>query len=267
MPIIFKATTHEAHTIKSCVDLLQNNIKTACFEIDETGIGLRMIGQARKVLISLHLERENFTVYKFKAREKMFIGLNLTHFYKMIRSIKKKDSLQLFLESTSMSDLGIRHIHNENNRVTTSFVKIQHIQNIEIDLPEGYTKHVIIPSSDYTKMIKDMAHIDGMIGVKSSKNFHIQFSCAAKGVMTRVVDFGEIDDDDSDDEEEKYEEEFDTDQLSRITKIAGLGTNMQVFVKEGLPLMFRSNVGGLGKIAIYIKSKKMIEQESCEVEE
>jgi proliferating cell nuclear antigen PCNA len=267
MPIIFKATTHEAHTIKSCADLLQNNIKTACFEIDNNGIKLCMIGQHRKVLINLHLERENFTLYKFKAQESMFIGLNLSQFYKMLRSIKKKDSLQLYLDSDEPNDLCIKHIPNENNRITTSFIKIQHIQNIQISLPEGYRKHIIIPSSDFTKMIKDMACIDGVIGVKSAKSFHIQFVCANKGVVNRQVDLGEVDEDDSDDDDDVYDEEFDRDQLSRVTKIAGLGINMQIFVQEGLPLMFRSNVGSLGKISIYIKSKKMIEKESCELEE
>lgn len=265
--IIFRATTHEAHTIKSLADLLQNNIKTACFEINEDGIRLCMIGQHRKVLINLFLEKENFTLYKFRARETMWIGLNLSHFYKMLRSIKKKDALQLFLDSKNPNDLGIKHIPNENNRVTTSNIKIQHIQNIQVLLPEGYRKYVIIPSSDYTKMIKDMAHIDGVIGVKSAKSFHIQFVCSNKGVMNRIVDFGEEDEEDSDDEENEYDEEFERDQLSRITKIAGLGTNMQIFVKENLPLLLRSNVGGLGKISIYIKSKKMVEQESCNVED
>ena len=38
MPIIFKAKTNSAYTIKILAELLQNNIKTACFEVDENGI-------------------------------------------------------------------------------------------------------------------------------------------------------------------------------------------------------------------------------------
>ena len=36
---------------------------------------------------------------------------------------------------------------------------------------------------------------------------------------------------------------------------------MQIFCRE-LPLLFRSNVGNLGKVNIYIKSKAQIEQEN-----
>ena len=43
MTIIFKAKTNSAYTIKIMAELLQNNIKTACFEIDENLIKLRMM--------------------------------------------------------------------------------------------------------------------------------------------------------------------------------------------------------------------------------
>jgi len=36
---------------------------------------------------------------------------------------------------------------------------------------------------------------------------------------------------------------------------------MQIFQKEGLPLLFKSSVGTLGKISIYVKTKQQIEEE------
>ena len=97
MVVIFKAKTHCAYTIKIFAELLQNNIKTACFEIDETGIKLCMMDHHRTVLIQVDLESEKFILYKFKAKEKQFLGVNLNHFHKMLKSIKKKDSMQLFI--------------------------------------------------------------------------------------------------------------------------------------------------------------------------
>ena len=65
---------------------------------------------------------------------------------------------------------------------------------------------------------------------------------------------------DEEDEEEiiDYEDTFNTEQLARIVKIAGLGNNIQLFVGDNLPMLFRTNVGGLGKISIYVKSKSLI---------
>jgi len=59
----------------------------------------------------------------------------------------------------------------------------------------------------------------------------------------------------------EYLEDFDTEQLSRIIKISGLSNTMQIFPKEELPLCFRTNIGSLGKLSIFIKSKKQIEFE------
>ena len=54
----------------------------------------------------------------------------------MIRTIKKKDSIQLSIFDDKKNDLNIKVIPKENNRVTTSVIKIQSIQNMKIDLPK-----------------------------------------------------------------------------------------------------------------------------------
>ena len=61
-----------------------------------------------------------------------------------------------------------------------------------------------------------------------------------------------------------YKEDFNTETLSRISKLAGLSTNIQIF--PGKPLYFKSNIGNLGEINIYIKSKDQIEKDSCNVD-
>lgn len=269
MTVIFKAKTHCAYTIKILAELLQNNIKTACFEIDESGIKLSMMDHHETILIKLSLESENFTFYKFRLKEKKFLGINLNHFHRMLKSIKKKDSLQLFINDDNPNDLGIKVIPKENNRITTSFVKIQEKQNISIEVPTGYGKPVIVPSTEYQKMCKDMAHIGNVIHV-TSKNFHIKFICNAGGVMKRHVEFGEMGDSDDDEEEDEkvgeYNDDFDTEQLSRITKMSGLASNIQIYPKKMGPLLFKSSVGSLGKISIYIKSRDQIEKDKHAIE-
>lgn len=269
--IFFKAKTREGHCMKVMAELLQNNIKTAYFQIDEVGISLCMMDTHRTILINMDLDANNFTVYKYKRDEKMFIGINLTHFHKMLKSIKKRDSIELFIDDETPTDLGIKVIPKENNRTTTSYIKIQEIQNLKIQIPEGYGKPIIVPSGEFQKMCKGMAHIGTSILI-TAKAFQIQFACDAGGVMKRVTDFGESDDSDSDsddekDEKDKYTDEFNTEQLMRITKMAGLSQNIQIFPKEGLPLLFKSSIGMLGSISIYIKSKTLLSKESQIIED
>ena len=42
---------------------------------------------------------------------------------------------------------------------------------------------------------------------------------------------------------------------------------MQIFPKEGLPLLFKSSIGNLGKISIYVKSKEQIDDDNAVVSE
>jgi len=229
-----------------------------------------MMDNNRIILVDLELDSDKFSVYKYKLPNKMSIGINLNHFHKMLKSIKKRDSIQLYIDDTSPTDLGIKVIPKENNRITTSFIKIQTIQNLDIDLPEGYGRPVIVPSGEFQKMCKGLTHISNITHI-TSKGFLIRFASDAGGVMKRYTEFGETEDSDADSDdgvgdEPEYNEEFDTEQLTRITKIAGLSNTMQIYPKSDKALLIRSDIGNIGRISIYIKSKSLVETESHAVE-
>jgi len=268
MSFLLKCKTGEAYFIKVLAELLTNNIKTGCFEVNDIGLHLKMFDHHRKTLVDLQLLAENFSLYKFKNSNKISMGLNLNHFHKMLKSIKKKDSLQLFIDSSNLNELSIKTIPKENTRITTSGIKIQTVQNLEIDIPTGYSKPVIVPSTEFQKMCKDLSSIGSTNITVKAKEFHIEFIADADGILKRKVVFGENEDVESDDEEENiinYQATFATDQLSRITKLSGLSNTMQIFpASNNLPLLFRSSIGSLGKISIFVKSKELVEQEqSC----
>jgi proliferating cell nuclear antigen len=257
---LLKVQTAEGYTIKMLADLLQNNIKTACLLVSEKNIKLTMYNSVRSVCFSFTLEAENFQIYKFKSVNSLYLGLNLSHFYKMIKSIKKKDSIILFIDEAHPSDLGIKVIPKENNRITTSYIKIQNIQNLDIALPTGYNNPIIVQSNEFQKMCKDMAAISQSVKVTAHK-YNIKFFSDAGSVYSREVSFGEMDSDSDEEEDEEfelYEDEFNMESFSKIVKLAGLGNNIQLFAKKNLPMHFKSTVGQLGKISIYIKSKNLI---------
>ena len=130
MTVIFKVKSQEAYIIKILAELLANNIKTGCFEIDVNGISLCMMDHHRKILIDLKLFANKFSTYKFNSK-KMFLGINLNHLHKMLKSVKKKDSIELFIDDTSPNDLGIKVIPkdtvqidaNRGNVLTFNYIK------------------------------------------------------------------------------------------------------------------------------------------------
>ena len=148
MTNIFKAQTGDGYNIKVLIDLLQCNIKIGNFKISKEGIKLRMIDTQKKILINLILNSKNFQIYKYKLENEICIGVNLLHLYKMLNSIKKKDSIQLFINEDK-EHLGIKVMPRDNDRVTTSYINTHLIQNLDIRLPKGYTQNIMISSSEY----------------------------------------------------------------------------------------------------------------------
>jgi hypothetical protein len=86
----------------------------------------------------------------------------------------------------------------------------------------------------------------------------IRFANNDNGTMQQSTEFGTLDDDDV----VNYEEEYETEQLSKITKLSGLNTSIQIFTEQSQPILFKTDVGKLGEISVFLKSKNMKESES-----
>jgi len=274
MTIIFKAKTVNGYCMKILSELFQHNLKTAFFRINAQGIFLRMMDPKRRILIDLVLKANKFNFYKFKSpEENLFVGINLTSLHKTMKTIKKNDSVVWKIEGARPNNLIIRVIPKENpTRISESIIKIQDAQHLVLDLPDGYGKSVNLPSSDFQKSYKDVSSVGSNFINITSKGFQIKFSSGENSLIPKSVSFGEAeetdDDSDSEDEEETpYNQNYETDQLSKITKISSLGPHMQIYARSGLPLLFKTSVGHIGRISIYLRSKEQIEREKEESED
>lgn len=260
---LFRAKTNDAYIIKILIELLHNNIKTGCFEITQEGIHFCMADSNRRTLIHIQLYQKDFNV--FSLQQPMNLGLNVNHFYKMLKSIKKKDSLVLFITDDRPTELGIQIIPKDHSRLTISYVRIQNIQNLEIMLPEPYHHSILVSASEFAKMCKDMFNISNTITV-SANRWNVRFVCNLGSVYSRQVILGETENEHSailasSAPVYTFNDDFDAEQLSRIMKISGLSSNLNIHCEKQMPMMIRSKIGNLGVISIYIKSRQQIEEE------
>lgn len=262
---LFRCKTTDAYIFKILTELLHNVIKIACFDITPKNITLRMMDSNRRTLIDIVLNASNFNFYYFAEDiegQVLNIGLNMNHFYKMLKSIKKRDQLVLFIEEKQSLDLGIQIVPKDHSRLTISYVKIQNIQNLEIALPDKYEHSILVSSNEFCKMCKDMFNMSNTINI-SAKKYIIGFLCNVGSVYSRQVYLGDTEAqkliENSDNE---FSEDFDTEQLSRILKIAGLHVNINIHCQKDMPLLMTSKIGIIGDIQIYIKSKKQLDCET-----
>ncbi len=252
--IIFKAKTFEGHNIKILIELLQHIVKIACIEITAEGMFFKMMDSERKICVDIKLNRDNFNTYHIT--ETKFLGINLPHFYQILRQIKIKDTITLSIDDQMPSKLNIVIDPQEQLRITRSSIYIQSIQNIDIQKPDGYGKSVIISASEYQRNIKDMANISPTITVSSREN-SVMFSSHSQNIISRDIIFGEVDDD----TDIQFTDDYNVEQFIRIVKISGLCKMIQVYCCKNLPLLFKCNIGQLGQMSIYIKSKQQLKND------
>jgi len=258
---LFRCKTDNAFQFKILSELLSNILNVGFFEISKTGISISMFDQPRKTMISIQLEAENFQTYVLNSKESLHIGMNTSHFHKMLKSLKKKDFIELSIESENLSELIIKTIPKEHNRVTVSGVKIQSAQNLDVVKPVGYTKSIIIQSSDFSKMIKDLSVVSSDTFTISNTDDSIKFSADSDGIVKRDVTFGNGNDTSSSVYENVFAFAFE--QLERISKISSLSNSVYVYpCTTDLPLHIRSTIGSIGTLSIFIKSNEMLNNEN-----
>ena len=259
----FHIKTQEGYVIKVLSELLHNNIKVGCFEITKDGMFFRMTDTHNRLCINIVLHAENFEIFQVtmpSSDSNILIGINLAHLRKMLRPVKKKETIEFIKTSEESDELCIRISSKEmNGETTTSNIKIQEMQIIDLQLPTGYDDYISIPTSKYQKMCKDMETISQNIKIESNRKM-IRFTSIMEGVYSRSIEFGTQSSDPI-----TYLQHFESEQLNNLGRISGLGattsSNIQVFTKPSLPILLRTNIGTLGKIGIYIKSKEQVEDE------
>lgn len=270
MTYIFRCKTHDAYIIKNLIELLQNNIKIGCFEITSLGIHLRMMDSNRRLLIDVDMDASKFYHFYYNSKYPqniLHVGVNLNHLYKLLKSIKKKDSIHLFITETDPTNLGIQIISKDKSPpiTTASFIKIQSIQNLEIRLPDDYPDSILISTSGFSKMCKDMITISNTMSINVFQHY-VKFFSNIGNIYSREVILGDTDDEQSNSKEDLspvYMEEFDTEIFLRIAKLCGLSHNMHIMYNKELSLKLKSSIGNMGNIMIFIKNRSQIAEMSA----
>ena len=176
----------------------------------------------------------------------------------MLKSIKKKDIVEFFMKEEDINQMHIKTIPKDYNRTTVSSISVQLAQNINVTEPDNYNKSIIVQSSDFNKMTKDISLIgSGNISIKHHEGM-LYFSADADGIMKREVIFGQKEDSN----ENIYESSFSSERFEKITKISSLNDILHIYTaNKDLPIKLKTNIGNLGVLKIYIKSNEIIKKE------
>jgi proliferating cell nuclear antigen PCNA len=256
--------TREGFNIKLLSEYMSNTIKFPPFTVNEKGLFLRATDQSSELLNDVVLEKDNFVI--FKCPKPLHFIVNSAHLYRLLKTIKKKDSVTLFINEKHPLQLGICVEQNDKKSgKDTTYINITYNQPEEIELPDGYTDPIIVSNQEFQKLKKLHSIGNELIAsVNGEKKSHIKFYANGKHLFSRKITLGENEDEDEEDDDEKDQatliQTFNTHYITQLTKCAGQNSgNVQIYFDEELPMQIKIKIGTLGVLTVYIKCKELIE--------
>lgn len=90
---IFHLWTSKTQPIKYLTELLKDLLTDGNLECNADGIKLLSIDSGRTVLIHMKLFKDGFE--DFKCEQPVILGINLEHFFRIIKNLENQDTLKL----------------------------------------------------------------------------------------------------------------------------------------------------------------------------
>jgi proliferating cell nuclear antigen len=232
--------------------LLETNIT---FEPD--GIRIINMDKSHTILAHLHLAAQNFEFYECK-KEKIIIGVNMFHLFKLINSIDNDDTLTIYIENNDYADgivshLALRFENGNIKQCKTQKLKLIEPEQDELEVPDVKFSSIInLPSADFQKIIRDLSCISDKLEIKSVGN-ELIFKCQGQ-FASAEIHRAEADESMKfilkQDSSKVIQGEFSLKNLGYFIKCTNLCPQIEVYLENDLPLVVKYNVASLGEIKL-----------------
>ena len=232
--------------------LLETNIT---FEPD--GIRIINMDKSHTILAHLYLAAQNFEFYECK-KEKIIIGVNMFHLFKLINSIDNDDTLTIYIENEDYYDgivsfLGLRFENGDIKQCKTQKLRLIEPDTDEFEEPDVQFSSIInLPSSDFQKIIRDLSCISDRLEIESVGN-ELIFRCEgqfATAEVKREESNGGMEFIEKQDSSKIIQGEFSLKNLGYFIKCTNLCSQIEMYLENDLPLVVKYYVASLGSIKL-----------------
>lgn len=249
---LFEVKTIKSGAFRTLIEALKEPLTDVNWEFTPKGISVLSMDNAHIVLVNLHLDAEQFEEYY--CNKNYTVGINMSNFFKIIKSLTNSDTLTLFLEKNDETRLGIKIENGEKN---SKIIFKMNTLDINIDKPhipnEQFSSHITMPSVDFQKICRDMRVISDKVEIKCVGN---QLSFKAVGDFAEqetIIIQNQIDNKGECAIIKSYDDTifqglYILEQLVSFTKCTNLCNTVQIFMKNDFPLVIRYKVSCLGEI-------------------
>ena len=232
--------------------LLETNIS---FQPD--GIRIINMDKSHTILVHLYLAASNFEFYECK-KDKIIIGVNMFHLFKLINSIDNDDTLSIYIENNDyydgiVSHLALKFENGDIKQCKTQKLKLIEPEQDELEVPDVKFSSIInLPSADFQKIIRDLSCISDKLEIKSVGS-ELIFKCQGQ-FASAEIHRAEADESMKfilkQDSSKVIQGEFSLKNLGYFIKCTNLCPQIEVYLENDLPLVVKYNVASLGEIML-----------------
>jgi hypothetical protein len=209
---IFIAKVTKGYIPKVAFDALSTNMQKIPLQLTKKGIYIRVGDKEPEPILKSHVmwdmtwSRNKFVEYKCKKRGT--ISLNGKHLHKLLKTVKKKDSLTFFINKSNLDQLfiTIQPAGTGTGAVRKSetvVASIQWVDNIVREIPgkyideknitkEAYGDPMVIASTDFQKIKKLTSICKTSITIIIQKSNYISFRVSQDKTMGNILEYGEL---------------------------------------------------------------------------
>ena len=247
---LFHLWTSKTPPIKYLTELLKDLLTEGNLECSADGIKLLSIDPGRTVLIHLKLDKSSFE--DFKCEQPIVLGINLEHFFKIIKNMENSDTLRLFVEKDNVNRLGIERYNKEENINNTIYQSLIDIPVQRRDIPSPSFKSVIVMSSTrFQKICREISQFSEKIEITCISNQLIFKGCnesASQEIRIKPCANGITFEQNSPDE--IIQGVFKLKHLVQFSKCANLSSNIRILIRNDYPIVLHCDIAGLGFVRL-----------------
>ena len=171
---MFEAQVRQGSMWKKIIEALKDLVTEANFQCTPEGMSIQAMDTAHVALVNLMLRQDGFVVYNNERTS--VLGVNLTSMSKIIKTTETNDVITLRHEDES----DVLSIVAQGDAKTSEFnMKLMEIDAETMGIPEiEYVATVSIPSSEFTKICRDMAIFGDTVTVQVTRE-GVKFSASS----------------------------------------------------------------------------------------
>lgn len=244
----------QGSAFKSLFEVLREVLHDVNLTFSSQGMRIMTVDGSRVALVFARLNAESFE--QFQCEGTLNLGVNLGHVHKLIKSSSNHDTITLYVLRTNTEELGIEVSQPEKRSVSRFQLKLLDVDVESITIPDVEFQSVItLPSQYFARLCKDVSAISDTITITSRAS---QLIISAKGDFASqetIIDQNTGSIQNQGHSEETVTGSYFIKYLLLFNKAAALSSTLELYLKQGWPLISSFKIASLGELRFILAPK------------